>query len=138
MGKVKITQAGNRHFEICTPELVADKLWFRAFDNAVPIAHARVEKLASRLANDSKTASGYSLKMIEVNQNYRQLGIGSAMLESIIDFCHEHKIPALQGEIRGDKALLSEWYANHGFLVRDGERIELPASAPDRHPHIQS
>lgn len=73
-------------------------------------------------------AISYCLKNIEVSQNYRNLGVGSALLDEIINFCQEERVSAIYGEAKGELAILRRWYRHKGFKLDavDNIRLSIP------------
>ena len=53
----------------------------------------------------------YCLKIIEVSQNYRNKGLGSALLDEVIRFCKDEQVVSIFGE------------ANFGEAKRDSEEL---------------
>jgi GNAT superfamily N-acetyltransferase len=110
-----------------------EKLLFRVFDNAAPIGYARLRKVSCRAKKpenvidmfDPDGYSSYELKMIEISQNYRQRGVGTSLLQEVIQYCRDSNIIRLTGEIKGDSRTLRDWYSNNGFQVSNDDQIEL-------------
>ena len=67
--------------------------------------------------------------MIEVAQNCRYAGLGTALLQEVIRYCRDHRIDTLCGEIKGDLRTLSAFYRRNGFVVDREHRISLDATA---------
>ena len=44
----------------------------------------------------------YCLKIIEVSQNYRNKGLGSALLDEVIRFCKDEQVVSIFGEAKRD------------------------------------
>lgn len=132
----------SRRISIQTPAVTGQTLLFRLFDNALPIGYARLgilpvkarvsPSVSVRVKTASPTGSGtstYELKMIEVAQNYRHAGLGTALLQEVIRYCRENHIGALRGEIKGDLRTLSAFYRRNGFTIDQDHRISLVATA---------
>ena len=62
------------------------------------------QRSVSRRAFNDDSAPGvsYCLKIIEVSQNYRNEGIGSALLDEVITFCKDEQVVSIFGEAKGD------------------------------------
>ena len=108
---------------------------FLAYCGAQPVAYAQ---LSSRVENryleggrrgDSEASKApgvsYCLKVIEVSQNYRNKGIGSALLEEVIRFCKEERVDSIYGEAKGELEILRKWYEGKGFAMDQAANIEL-------------
>ena len=67
----------------------------------------------------------YCLKIIEVSQNYRNKGIGSALLDQVIDFCKDERAVSIYGEAKGDSVGLRRWYEGKGFELDSVDNIQL-------------
>ena len=67
--------------------------------------------------------------MIEVAQNCRYAGLGTALLQEVIRYCRDHHIDTLCGEIKRDLRTLSAFYRHNGFVVDREHRISLDATA---------
>ncbi len=59
-------------------------------------------------------------------RNFRQLGLGSAMLEYIIALATRQGMVGIRGEVTTDDALktpyLIEWYRQHGFSIDESDK----------------
>ncbi len=125
--------ANKATINILPPICTGEKLLFRVFDNAAPIGYARLKKVRPRRKRvenvidmfDSDTYSSYELKMIEISQNYRHRGLGTSLLQEVIQYCRDSNIIRLTGEIKGDSRTLRDWYSNNGFQVSNDDLIEL-------------
>ena len=60
-----------------------------------------------------------------MSQNYRNLGVGTALLNEIINFCQDERVSALYGEAKGDLDVLRRWYRDQGFVLDAVDNIEL-------------
>jgi GNAT superfamily N-acetyltransferase len=67
----------------------------------------------------------YCLKLIEVNPDYRNQGVGSALLKEVIDFCRDERVDSLYGQARGDIHILRKWYQVEGFDLDAVDNIQL-------------
>ena len=125
--------ANKATINILPPICTGEKLLFRVYDNAAPIGYARLKKVTTRAKRaknvidmfDHNNAPSYELKMIEISQNYRQLGVGTSLLQEVIQYCRDSNIIRLTGEIKGDSPTLRNWYSNNGFQVSNDDLIEL-------------
>ena len=68
----------------------------------------------------------YCLKNIVVSQNYRNRGIGTALLEAVINYCKVQRVTSIHGEARGEMKALRKWYQNNGFKMDCVDNIEIP------------
>ena len=118
---------------ILPPVDTGEKLLFRVYDNAAPIGYARLKKVISRVKRpenitdmfDPDAYSAYELKMIEISQNYRHRGLGTPLLQEVIQYCRNSNIIRLTGEIKGDSRTLRNWYSKNGFQVSSDNIIEI-------------
>ena len=121
------------------PRGLDSSLFFKVYYGPNAIAFAQ---LSSRAVNDySRKRSGYSeyndkapgvsycLKNIEVSQNYRNRGIGTALLEEVISFCKDERVSILYGEAKGEIEALRRWYEEIGFELDDVDNIQLSFAA---------
>jgi GNAT superfamily N-acetyltransferase len=124
------------HMEILPPVVHEDKMLFQGFCNGLPIAFARLRRLPPedeisapvvRLLS-AVNLSTWSLQTIQVSQNYRNRGIGTALLKEILHYCRYHHVARLVGEVKGELPQLQRWYARNGFQVTADNRIELLVS----------
>ena len=56
-------------------------------------------------------------------QDYRGQGIGTRLLERVIEICLAQGMDHLVGELHGDIDRLSGWYQRHGFQIGPGLAI---------------
>jgi GNAT superfamily N-acetyltransferase len=118
---------------ILPPVDTGEKLLFRVYDNAAPIGYARLKKVISRVKRPENIIdmfnpdaySSYELKMIEISQNYRHRGLGTSLLQEVIQYCRNSNIIRLTGKIKGDSRTLRNWYSNNGFQVSSDDLIEI-------------
>ncbi|MCG8414892.1 MAG: GNAT family N-acetyltransferase [Pseudomonadales bacterium] len=125
--------------QLTRPKGLAPQLFFGAYHGPNVVAFAQ---LSTRTANkfqstasandgelfaESLQAPGvsYCLKQIEVKQNYRNQGIGSALLDEVIRFCKDQRVTTLYGEAKGDLEILRRWYSDKGFEVDGLDNIQL-------------
>lgn len=121
------------HIEFLPPVEAPDKLLFQVFCNGLPIASARLRRLratqrASHRALPPAVASlpgTWTLQNIQVAQNYRNRGIGSALLGEIRHHCSYYCISRVVGAMSGDLSALRRWYLRNGFQVLPDNRLEL-------------
>jgi len=117
------------------PSGLAASLFFHVYSGPNAIAFAQLSSrsennyqgcVADKLLNDSKVPGvSYCLKIIEVSQNYRNKGIGSALLDEVIHFCKDERVSTIYGEAKGDKQSLRRWYQDKGFELDSGDNIQL-------------
>ena len=120
---------------VTKPKGLSQRMFFHAYSGPNAIAFAQLNsRTASRHRRHSaRMESGdeqapcvsYCLKIIEVSQNYRNLGVGTALLNEIINFCQDERISALYGEAKGDLDVLRRWYRDQGFELDAVDNIEL-------------
>lgn len=127
-----ILQCGIEDVQLVTPDALDARLVFRVYLGASQIAFARLDRGSPRDRERNRRQSdrnapsvSYCLRTIVVLQNYRGYGIGSALLDVVLDHCRAHRVSLLYGEIRGDMAGLTRWYRGRGFHVVDGHEIRL-------------
>jgi GNAT superfamily N-acetyltransferase len=123
------------NIKLTKPDGLAPRLFFQAYSGANPVAHAQLSSMpenqsrqrARRGAKDGSRAPGvsYCLKVIEVSQNYRNQGIGSALLEEVIRFCKEERVSSIYGEAKGELEILRKWYEGKGFAMDQSANIDL-------------
>ncbi|PCJ24869.1 MAG: hypothetical protein COA96_08530 [SAR86 cluster bacterium] len=120
---------------VTMPKGLASTLFFHVYSGPNAIAFAQ---LSSRSENNHRRADSrhitneeklpgvsYCLKNIEVCQNYRNKGIGSALLDEIIDFCKNERVSEIYGEAKGDIPELRRWYQDKGFELDSVDNIQL-------------
>ena len=54
---------------------------------------------------------------IKIGNNYRNHGIGSALLKYVINYCKEQNIVEIVGKAQGEFPILIPWYEKHGFII---------------------
>ncbi len=125
--------------QLTKPKGLAPQLFFSAYHGPNVVAFAQLSTRTankfqrtasandSKLQTDSTQAPGvsYCLKQIEVQQNYRNQGIGSALLDEVIRFCKDQRVSTLYGEAKGDLEILRRWYSDKGFELDRVDNIQL-------------
>ena len=116
------------------PKGLSSQLVFRVYQGISPIAYAQLSRgtersrarhpATSQFENQLPSVS-YCLRNIEVLQNYRHYGIGSALLDEVIDYCRSHDVASIYGEAKGDVIALKKWYHGRGFSVTADDDIQL-------------
>ncbi|MBT6143693.1 GNAT family N-acetyltransferase [bacterium] len=112
------------------PRGLSSRLFFCVYSGPNAIAFAR---LSSRTAAPEKNTGekqdvpgvSYYLSNIEVSQNYRNKGIGSALLDEVIDFCKDERVSSIYGEAKGNVVALRKWYEQKGFEFDSTNNIQL-------------
>lgn len=116
-------------YQIRRPSGLADRLTFQVFSGPHAIAFAQLSARQGnrRQASALHAAPGvsYCLKKIEVSQQYRGQGVGSALLQEIIGFCRDQRVRSLHGEAKGDLPQLRRWYSEQGFTLDSVNNISL-------------
>lgn len=119
------------------PNGLAPRLFFKAYYGHQPVGMAQLSSRAvarhqlprksanSALAEGKTPGVSYCLKLIEVSQNYRNKGIGSALLNEVIAFCKDERVSSLVGEAKGDTEALRRFYRDRGFDLDDANNIRL-------------
>jgi len=120
---------------VTKPKGLSRRMFFHAYSGPNAIAFAQLnshpEKRHRRhLARPESAAEqvpsvSYCLKIIEVSQNYRNLGVGTALLNEIINFCQDERVAELYGEAKGDLDVLRRWYREQGFELDAVDNIQL-------------
>ena len=119
---------------VTKPQGLSRRMFFHVYSGPNAIAYAQLSSgAASRrrrsvVERDEAAYSpgvSYCLKNIQVSQNYRNLGVGSALLQEIISFCRDERISALYGEAKGDMEILRRWYRAKGFELDAVDNIQL-------------
>ena len=117
--------------QLTKPRGLAPQLFFSAYHGPNAVAFAQLSsrpsnKFQSRRNSDELVPGvSYCLKQIEVQHNYRNQGIGSALLEEVIRFCKDERVNTLYGEAKGDLEILRRWYEDKGFQVDQVDNIQL-------------
>lgn len=120
---------------VTKPSGLSRNLFFKAYSGPNAIAFAQLSSRAGgrrrhsvtrQTVNDDKAPGvSYCLKLIEVSQNYRNKGVGSALLNEIIDFCRDEGVSSIYGEAKGELAALRRWYLEQGFEIDSIDNIQL-------------
>lgn len=123
---------------VTKPRGLAPRMFFHAYSGPNAIAFAQLSTRSSNRqrrslskfpdAEQAPTIS-YCLKIIEVSQNYRNLGVGSALLSEIINFCQDERVSAIYGEAKGELEILRRWYRDKGFELDAVDNIRLSIQA---------
>jgi ribosomal protein S18 acetylase RimI-like enzyme len=118
------------NIRVVSPVGLASQMLFRVYSDLNPIAYAQLNSSSGRraalsAAGENSPGVSYYLSNIAVSQNYQNLGIGSALLEEVLSFCHFQHVRFLYGEAKGDSELLAHWYRRHGFVVDADDNIAL-------------
>lgn len=119
------------------PSCLAPRLFFKAYCGHQPVAMAQLSsrsanrpigserKVIDKSENAKAPGVSYCLKLIEVSQNYRNRGIGSALLNEVIEFCKDERVETLVGEAKGETEILRRWYESNGFDMDEANNIQL-------------
>ena len=120
---------------VTKPSGLSRSMFFKAYSGPNAIAFAQLSsragvqrrRSASRQTVNDDGAPGvsYCLRVIEVSQNYRNKGVGSALLNEIIDFCRDERVSLIYGEAKGELAALRRWYLEQGFEMDSVDNIQL-------------
>lgn len=125
--------------KVTKPKGLSSHLFFQAINgpNAIAFAqlssrtqnkHRRVHSLSGGKAQNVPGVS-YCLKIIEVSHQYRNMGVGSALLDEVIRFCMDERVTSIYGEAKGDIKALRHWYQEKGFDMDSVDNIQLPLTA---------
>lgn len=128
---MKILDCSVSDLQLVLPKGLAHQLVFRVYSGATPIAYAQLSRGSARTRSGFTSAVemptvSYCLKNIEVLQNFRCRGIGSALLDEVIDYCRTHHVAVIYGEVKGDVLALKQWYRGRGFDIGEVDTIRLP------------
>ena len=123
-------QCGMPDVKVTKPNGLASSLFFHVYSGGNAIGFAQLSSRAANnyrrsLTQDDAPGISYCLKIIEVSQNYRNKGIGSAFLDQVIDFCKDERVASIYGEAKGDSAELRRWYEGKGFELDSVDNIQL-------------
>lgn len=132
MQKTSVLECNLPDIKLVKPSGLSNRLFFRVYSGPNPIAFAQLSKRPGRrrrtglsVSSDSVPGVSYCLSNIEVSQNYRNKGVGSALLDEVISFCQEERVQALYGEARGDIEALRRWYRDKGFNLDGVDEIHM-------------
>ncbi len=124
---------------VTKPNGLSPSLFFHAYSGANEIAfaqlssrskqHRRHETSQQADTDDKVPGVSYCLKIIEVSQNYRKKGIGSALLDEIIHFCEDERVSSIYGEAKGEIDMLRRWYQDKGFDLDSVDNIQISLAA---------
>jgi GNAT superfamily N-acetyltransferase len=116
---------------VTKPQGLASRLFFQVYSGANAIAFAQLSSRAPKrlrstnsMIDDTPSVS-YCLRNIEVSHHYRNQGVGSALLQEVINFCKQERVSALYGEAKGDLDGLRKWYQGEGFELDEVNNIQL-------------
>lgn len=142
---------------VSRPQGLAQRLFFKVYSGPNAIAFAQLsahrsqhrdrqsarrrvgiegafEHAAVDIFADEERAPGisYYIRNIAVSQNYRNYGIGSALLDEVIRFCQDQQVISLYGQARGESDNLRRWYQDKGFKLDavDNMQLSIPKAAP--------
>jgi GNAT superfamily N-acetyltransferase len=138
---------------VTRPQGLAQRLFFKVYSGPNAIAFAQLSAHRSRQSArrrvgiddafgnaaadvfaDEEKAPGisYYIRNIAVSQNYRNHGIGSALLDEVIRFCQDQQVISLYGQARGETENLRRWYQHKGFKLDavDNMQLSIPKAAP--------
>ena len=128
-------RCGIPDLKVTKPRGLAPSLFFQIYSGSNAIGFAQLSSRASnhhrrslsRSATNDEMAPGvsYCIKIIEVSQNYRNQGVGSALLEEVIGFCKDERVASIYGEAKGDVVELRRWYQAKGFELDSVDNIQL-------------
>ena len=119
---------------IVSPSGLSSRMLFRVYSGLNVIAYAQLRRPSAKrraklaFAEKNGVSVSYHLANIAVSQNYQNLGVGSALLTEVLNFCHSQHVSCLYGEAKGDSELLAHWYRRHGFIVDEADNIQLDLS----------
>ncbi len=117
--------------QIVQPRGLSEQLFFRVYSGPTSIAFAELSRPSGPRRNipafsdSSGPGVSYCLRNIAVAQNYRNMGVGTALLDEVLEFCRSHRISRLYGEAKGETEFLKKWYRRHGFSVDEVDNIEI-------------
>lgn len=124
------------------PKGLSNRMFFHVYSGPNAIAFAQLSSAKNRVMRKQRIAVAdhdeqvpgirYCLKNIEVSQNYRNLGVGTALLKEIISFCKDEQVAALYGEAKGEVESLRRWYRDTGFELDAVDNIRLTLQTTDQ------
>jgi len=125
--------------KVTKPKGLSSHLFFQAFYGPNAIGFARLSSRTQNKHGRVRSHSGdktrnipgvsYCLKIIEVSHQYRNMGVGSALLDEVIRFCKDEQVTSIYGEAKGDISALRRWYQDKGFDMDSMDNIQLPLNA---------
>lgn len=115
---------------VTKPRGLSSRLFFQVYSGANAIAFAQLSSRAPRRVRTRQEAEAapsvsYCLRNIEVSHHYRNHGVGSALLQEVINFCKQERVTSLHGEAKGDLDALRKWYKGEGFELDEVNNIQL-------------
>lgn len=127
------------NISLCKPNGLSSTLFFSVYNGANAIAFAQLSSRTGRsrhktlarqdaVIEDRPPGVSYCLRIIEVSQNYRNRGIGSALLDEVINFCKDERVSHIYGEAKGETSLLRQWYRAKGFDLDSTDNIQMSLS----------
>lgn len=84
-----------------------------------------VATLADIYVHDRSRSLCKLLPKLRIGCNYRQKGIGSALLKRVIVFCKQNGISTIKGIAKGDLSILVPWYKGYGFSIGENNEISM-------------
>ena len=123
--------------KVTKPHGLSSRLFFQVYSGANAIAFAQLSSRTpkrlrvdqqSRILESAAPGVSYCLRNIEVSHHYRNQGVGSALLQEVIDFCKQERVSSLYGEAKGDLDSLRKWYKGEGFELDEVNNIQLHLS----------
>ena len=125
--------------KVTKPRGLSSRLFFQAYSGPNAIAFAQLSSRSKNFhqranrpleeSSEDMTGVSYCLRIIEVSQQYRNQGVGSALLDEVIRFCKDEHVTSIYGEARGEVDALRRWYQQKGFDLDSVDNIQLPLSA---------
>ncbi len=118
-------------FTIRRPQALSDRVDFQVYEGTTPVAYARLssrqnQRTHRRSSGEGSPGVSYCLKIIEVSHHHRNRGVGSALLDEVIEFCRDQRVRSIYGEAVNDSQALRRFYEQKGFLVSADKRLHLP------------
>lgn len=121
--------------KLVRPKGLASRLFFQVYSGSNVVGFAQLStragnhhrRLRNRRISPDEAVPGvsYCLKIIEVGQNYRNRGVGSALLDEVIAFCKDQRVSTIYGEAKGDSDELRRWYEARGFELDSVDNMQL-------------
>lgn len=122
-----------KHPSFCTPEWILSDFdrgqkYFISTDNGVENGCVAFEQ------PNNETAY---LNRLSVLPEFRNIGIGAALVHHIIDYSKENKVSNISIGIIADHTQLKEWYLKHGFNEGELQKFDhLPFNVLYMHYEI--
>ena len=117
--------------EFTVPEDFEIACRIQAFQGKICVGYANLFRkeniaiLADICVYDRSKSLCRFLPKLRIGTNYRNKGIGSALLRQVIRFCKENDISTIKGEAKGDLDILIPWYKKHGFDIAENNKITM-------------